>query len=305
MTMPDELREEITTVIAENDVVLFMKGNRQRPACGFSAQVVQILDGLLPAYATVDVLSSGELRDGIKEYSEWPTIPQLYVKGKFVGGCDIVKELYASGELAKELGVKSVEVDPPSIHLSESAARAFLDAAGDVGDDALRIEISDRFEHQLYFGPKDPTDIVVTVAGLEVRLDRASARRADGVSIDFVDGPEGAGFKIDNPNEPARLRHIAPAELKKLLDEGAPIHLLDVRMEHERKIARIEGDLHFEVTSTSGFDRGDVIVVYCHHGGRSQAAGEQLVAQGFRRVYNLDGGVDAWAREVDPSMRRY
>lgn len=81
-----------------------MKGTRRVPQCGFSAQVVQILDELLPGYETVDVVRSPQMRDGIKQFSEWPTIPQLYVDGKFIGGCDIVREMNVSGELQKLLG---------------------------------------------------------------------------------------------------------------------------------------------------------------------------------------------------------
>ena len=89
----------IAQTVAENPVVLFMKGNAEQPQCGFSALVVQILDHLGVEYATVNVLASDELRQGVKSYSDWPTIPQLYVKGEFVGGCDIVKEMYQAGEL--------------------------------------------------------------------------------------------------------------------------------------------------------------------------------------------------------------
>ncbi len=91
--------EFIAATVAENPVVLFMKGNAEQPQCGFSALVVQILDHLGVDYATVNVLSSDELRQGIKAFANWPTIPQLYVKGEFVGGCDIVKEMFQAGEL--------------------------------------------------------------------------------------------------------------------------------------------------------------------------------------------------------------
>jgi len=86
-----------------------MKGNRRQPQCGFSATVVGILDDLVPDYTTVDVLSNPAIRDGIKAYSSWPTIPQLYVGGEFVGGCDIVRELYGTGELHEKLGVPMPE----------------------------------------------------------------------------------------------------------------------------------------------------------------------------------------------------
>jgi monothiol glutaredoxin len=104
MSLDDRLRQRLQGIIDSDDVVLFMKGERGVPQCGFSAQVVRILDSLVPEYTTVDVLADPELRQGIKEFSSWPTIPQLYVRGELVGGCDIVTELYQSGELKQTLG---------------------------------------------------------------------------------------------------------------------------------------------------------------------------------------------------------
>ncbi len=89
----------IAKSVAENPVIVFMKGEPEQPRCGFSAVTVQILDHLGVEYVGVDVLQSDALREGIKSYSDWPTIPQLYVKGEFVGGCDIVREMFQSGEL--------------------------------------------------------------------------------------------------------------------------------------------------------------------------------------------------------------
>jgi monothiol glutaredoxin len=89
----------IDNEVKGNDVVLFMKGTPQFPQCGFSSQVVQILDYLGVAYKGINVLESDDLRQGIKAYAQWPTIPQLYVKGEFVGGCDIVREMFQAGEL--------------------------------------------------------------------------------------------------------------------------------------------------------------------------------------------------------------
>ena len=99
MSLSDETRSRIASTIGAERVVLFMKGNRSAPQCGFSATVVQILDSLVPEYTTVDVLADPEVRQGIKDFSSWPTVPQLYVGGEFVGGCDIIRELYTSGEL--------------------------------------------------------------------------------------------------------------------------------------------------------------------------------------------------------------
>jgi monothiol glutaredoxin len=99
------IRQEIT----DNPVVLFMKGTPMFPQCGFSAAVVQALSNLGVKFKGIDVLSDPGLRDGIKEFTNWPTIPQLYVAGEFVGGCDIVREMYASGELQQLLEQKGVE----------------------------------------------------------------------------------------------------------------------------------------------------------------------------------------------------
>ncbi len=98
-TVADRVQAFIVGAVAENPVVVFMKGEPDQPRCGFSAQVVQILDHLEVNFVGVDVLQSEELRQGIKTYSDWPTIPQLYVKGEFVGGCDIIREMYQAGEL--------------------------------------------------------------------------------------------------------------------------------------------------------------------------------------------------------------
>ena len=93
------IEQFIDNELKGNDVVLFMKGTPQFPMCGFSGQVVQILDHLGVTYKGLNVLDSDDLREGIKSYSNWPTIPQLYVKGEFVGGCDIIREMFESGEL--------------------------------------------------------------------------------------------------------------------------------------------------------------------------------------------------------------
>jgi len=91
--------EFIATTVADNPVVLFMKGTPEQPGCGFSAIVVQILDHLGVDFAGVNVLQNDALRQGVKSFSDWPTIPQLYVKGEFIGGCDIVREMFQNGEL--------------------------------------------------------------------------------------------------------------------------------------------------------------------------------------------------------------
>jgi monothiol glutaredoxin len=106
--MSDPTAERIKGIVGGNDVVLFMKGVPAAPQCGFSAAVVQILSQLAVPFKGVDVLTDQAIREGIKVYSDWPTIPQLYVKGEFVGGCDIVREMFQAGELGTLLTEKGV-----------------------------------------------------------------------------------------------------------------------------------------------------------------------------------------------------
>jgi len=109
--MTDNINQAIDSEVKSNDVVLFMKGTPQFPQCGFSGQVIQILDYLGVAYKGINVLENDELRHGIKAYTNWPTIPQLYVKGEFVGGCDIIREMFQSGELKQVLADKDIALE--------------------------------------------------------------------------------------------------------------------------------------------------------------------------------------------------
>ncbi len=106
----ENTQERIQTEVDSNDVLLFMKGTPVFPQCGFSAAVVQVLSHLQVKFNSVNVLENMDIREGIKHYSDWPTIPQLYVKGEFVGGCDIIREMFETGELSSFLEEKGVEL---------------------------------------------------------------------------------------------------------------------------------------------------------------------------------------------------
>jgi monothiol glutaredoxin len=307
MALTEQQRAEFEKRVRASEIVLFMKGNRRFPQCGFSATVVGILDKLGASYETVNILENQAIRDGMKEYSSWPTFPQLYVGGEFVGGCDIVKDMYASGDLQKKLGVEARPVRAPRITISVAAATALKEAAADAQGDVLRLEIDPEYTADLHIGPKADGDIEVRSEGVVLHVARASAERADGIGIDFVKGHAGMAFKIDNPNEPPRVKPIQAPALKAMLDAGS-IELFDVRPEDERKMASIvqakpldgEGQMLL-----STLDKSTPIALHCHHGMRSRAAGEQLLRAGFTNVYNLEGGIEAWSRDVDASVSRY
>jgi len=108
--MTDDVHKSLDEAVKANDVLLFMKGTPTFPQCGFSSTVVQMLDYLGVEYQAVNVLEDQAVREGIKSFSDWPTIPQLYVKGEFVGGCDIVKEMFEAGELREFMSDKGIEM---------------------------------------------------------------------------------------------------------------------------------------------------------------------------------------------------
>ena len=112
MNNTDHVSQNIENEIKSNDVMLFMKGTPVFPMCGFSAATVEVLTKVGVKFGSVNVLDSNEMREGITVFSNWPTIPQLYVKGEFIGGCDIVREMFESGELLELLNTKGIEVNP-------------------------------------------------------------------------------------------------------------------------------------------------------------------------------------------------
>jgi monothiol glutaredoxin len=308
MPLTDRQRADFDRLVHSKPVVLFMKGNRRFPACGFSATVVGILDKLTSGYETVNILEDPQVREGMKEFSSWPTFPQLYVKGEFVGGCDIVKEMYASGELQKLVGAEppppAVPATAPRVTISPAATKALLDALADAGGDVIRLAIDDEFRCDLQIAARETDDLEVTSGGAVLYVDRGSAARAEGIKIDFVEGPGGMAFKIDNPNEPPRVKRIAPKELKGLLDLGR-IELFDVRPAAERARASIAQAKALDAQDLSALKRDAAIALHCHHGMRSRAAAEKLLSEGFTNVYNLEGGIEAWSRDVDPSVPHY
>ena len=308
MSLTPETRSEIEEFVKSGPVVLFMKGTRDAPQCGFSAQVVQILDGLVSDYRTLDVLERPEIRAGIKEYSEWPTIPQLYVGGEFLGGCDIIREMHASGELHEALGLPApAKTPPPSVTVTDAARALIENAMANSEFREVHVKIDARFNHQLGFGPEEPGQIRAESNGVRLLFDPDSARRADGLAIDATDGAEGRGLTVDNPNRP-NVGQLSPRELEAWLDAGEPLVLLDVRTPEERATAHIEGSELLDdeaARRVEALPRDTRLVFHCHSGARSQAAAERFAGLGFSDVHNLAGGIDAWSLQVDPSVPRY
>ncbi len=308
MPLDPAFKSRIDTLLADHEVVLFMKGNRRMPQCGFSARVVGILDGIIDDYHTVDVLSDPEVRSGMKEYSDWPTFPQLYVGAELVGGCDIITEMAGTGELHETFGVELEDVATPDVVVTEAALAELAGALSGLADgEFLRLKIPPTFRYELNLGPKTFGDVEVAVGPHTLLLDRASAKVAGGTVIDFVTEGMQSGFKITNPNEPAPVKQVSPADVKALLESGADFRFYDVRTPQEIATASIGAtpltdDAQRELI---GLPRDTVLVFHCHHGMRSQQAAEHFRQQGFTDVRNLAGGIDAWSKQVDPTVPTY
>src|SRR5687767_8111701 len=178
MALDPQLKKKLDQIVASDNVVLFMKGTRSFPQCGFSASVVNILNTLIPKYTTVNILSDADIRSGMKEFSDWPTFPQLFIKGEFVGGADIVRQMHESGELEKKLGGLVAAAKPPALTVSPRAATELLTALKEGGaGDVIHLTITPSWEHQLDIGPKEADHVTVQSNGVTVQLDRTSAGR--------------------------------------------------------------------------------------------------------------------------------
>jgi len=305
MSLSEDARSRIQKVIDHNRIVLFMKGNRSQPQCGFSARAVGILLDIGETFETVDVLRDPEIRSGIKDFSEWPTIPQLYIDQEFVGGSDIVTQMASSGELHKMLGLSYVEPTAPAITLTDAMVAALKEYSANSGG-FPRLEISPRFEYGIGFGPKVDGDFSVESNGMTILVDRGSAKRADGMTLDYQPGA-GGGVIIDNPNEPAGVEQIDVFQLKEMLNKNG-ITLFDVRTPQERETAIIADAIALDrsgMETLAGLDRSTPVAFHCHHGVRSQQAAEYYLSQGFKTVYNVSGGIDAWSLNIDSDVARY
>ncbi|MBN8885243.1 MAG: Grx4 family monothiol glutaredoxin [Rudaea sp.] len=309
MSLAPATRTRIETLLRDNPVVLFMKGSPQAPQCGFSAATSGVLNELLPEYASVNVLEDAEMREGIKEYGNWPTIPQLYVKGELVGGADIVQAMYNAGELQALFGLPQPDRTPPSITITDQAAQAIRSALADAEPGlALHLTIDARFQPQFHLAEPGDDAIRSESNGIDVLFDLGSAQRARGIRIDWVETMQGAGLSIDNPNAPSTVKQLSVAELAQRLAANEAITIVDVRPPEERAQAALKHafrTLDDGIGALADLPKDAPIAFLCRSGGRSQRAAEQFHAHGYTKVYNIAGGINAWAREIDPTISQY
>lgn len=305
--MSDPVHAQIASLIDQHRVVLFMKGTPNQPQCGFSATAVGILDELDVEFHGVNVLADPAIRTGIKDFSQWPTIPQLYVGKEFVGGSDIVRQMAENGELHELLGIEFVEPTAPGITITDAMKRA-IEAAGTGPGEYARFMVSNQFQYQLGIDRQKEGDFLVESNGVTLLVDRGSAKRSDGVTLDFEAG-SGGGVLIDNPNEPAQVRQLDVRSLAAMLEGERALRLIDCRTQQERDTANLSPLAELldpaKAAELEALPKDTTLVFFCHHGGRSARAAQQYVELGFRKVFNVQGGIDAWSMFVDSSVPRY
>ncbi|MDX1625433.1 MAG: Grx4 family monothiol glutaredoxin [Wenzhouxiangellaceae bacterium] len=297
MNLDPAIRDRIHEMVTGNKVMLFMKGTPKMPQCGFSAQTAGVLDTLLDGeYASFNVLEDNDIREGIKLYGNWPTIPQLYIDGELVGGCDIVMEMFNAGELHEMFGMEAPDRTPPEMEITPKAAEkigAFLEAHP---GQALHFRIGSDWDAQFHLGPRDGSEIVAEAGGLTVLMDLASAQRARGAKIDWIETLQGEGLKLDIPGAPPAVREMSAEELRRRLDDDETLVVIDTRSEPDRDrealdVARpLDAGLMAELKDA---DRDTPLVFVCNHGVSSLEVAEHYRRQGFTEIYNLSGGFAA------------
>ena len=297
MSLDPAVREKIESQIASHRVVLYMKGTPKMPQCGFSAKTAGILDQLLAGdYASYNVLEDNDIREGIKVYGDWPTIPQLYVDGELVGGNDIVGEMFNTGELHEMFGLEKPDRTPPEITITDKAAekiREFLDA---YPGNHLHFAIDGGWDAQFQVGPKQGNEIETESNGISVLMDLASAQRARGATIDWVETVQGEGLKLDLPGAPAPVQQMTPAELQERMNAGENIRVIDVRSESDRKDQPLDFAEPLDAGLMAELKDGDPnqpLVFVCNVGQTSMQYAEHYRKQGYTQVYNLEGGAQA------------
>lgn len=199
-------------------------------------------------------------------------------------------------------------IDPPEVTITSVALQVFRDAQQQAEpDDVLRLTISAGFDNDLYFGKREPNDIVVDASGLTLVMDARTARRANGLTIDYVDGAAGAGFKLDNPNKTAPVDGIRPADVRRMLQKREKFVLVDVRSATERALARVDAARPLDPATEAELDalpKKTKLIFMSHHSNRARTAAQRFLARGFSNVRYVVGGIDAWST-MDPSVPRY
>jgi len=296
--MNKETQQTIESLVNNNTCVLFMKGNPKHPQCGFSSNTVNILQDLLDKdFATCNVLEDQNVREGIKEYGNWPTIPQLYIKGELVGGNDIVTEMYNTGELQTMLGLSQPKREAAKITISDKAKENITNGIDNIGSSVLMLSIDGQFNTRFSIEEPKGYEIVSEIDDIKIYMDIGTAKRANGIEIDWVEDLQGAGLVIKNPNEPKAVNQITKEELSEGIKKGLYNHVYDIRTEQQYLQESIPDSKRLDklnMKEIEKLDKDTPLVFVCSVGNTSQGACDFYRKKGYTNVNNLVGGVASW-----------
>jgi monothiol glutaredoxin len=212
-----------------------------------------------------------------------------------------------SGELHGALGLPPPDRTPPNIEITPSAVQMLRKAIADAGGDVVvRMDIDAQYRTRLHLAQPEANAVTAEAEGIRVQFDLAGARRAEGLRIDWADDTRGRGLVIENPNAPQPVKGMTPSEAIERLKAGT-LKLVDVRPAEERLLASVpQHVLTFDngLEAIESLPKDTALAFLCHHGGRSTQAAEHFRQLGFREIYNVTGGIDAWAN-IDNSVARY
>ena len=297
--MDQAVKQRIEELIESDKVFLFMKGNPQTPMCGFSGNTVKMLKDLLgEEYGTFNVLEDNDIREGIKIYSDWPTIPQLYINKEFVGGNDIISEMFNTGELHELLGLNKPDRTPPNMRITDEALTHIKEGMKDAGNNKLFLSIDDEFNTRFSLESPKGYEVVASVKDLDIYMDIGTAERAQNIEISWIEELQGSGLRIKNPNEPPAVQEISVAELQDRFDtDAANPNIYDVRPEDKVAEGTLPGAKRLDkqaIEAIESMDKSSPLVFVCQVGQSSMAAAEYFRKKGYTKVFNLTGGYNAW-----------
>lgn len=298
--MNQDAKQKIENLISSHKVFLFMKGTPQTPMCGFSGNTIKMLKDLLEDdFKSFNVLEDHEVREAIKTYSEWPTIPQLYINSEFIGGNDIISEMFNTGELHELLDLKKPDRTPPSMTISEEALEHIKEGMQEAGDNKLFLSIDDAFNTRFSLDSPKGYEIVARVGDLDLYMDIGTAERAQNIEITWIEELQGSGLRIKNPNEPPAVIELSVAELQDWLETESidnPL-IFDIRTTEKIAIGTLPGGRRLDKEAISDIEKlakDTPLVFVCQVGQSSMSAAEFFRKKGYIKVYNLTGGYDAW-----------
>lgn len=296
--MNEQTKKTIDGLVKNNKCIVFIKGTPSHPQCGFSSNTVKILTDLMgDSFSSFNVLEDNEIREGIKKYGNWPTIPQLYIDGELVGGNDIITEMFNTGELQTMLGLPQPEREPAKISITQKALENIKSGIEDIGNNVLMLSIDGQYNTRFSIEEPKGYEVVSELKDIKIYMDIATAKRANGIEIDWVEDLQGAGLVIKNPNEPKAVNQLSVDELKKGIEQGKYTNIYDVRAENQFLDQSIPGSKRLDkenMKTIEDLPKESPLVFVCSVGNTSQGACDFYRKKGFTDVNNLVGGVVGW-----------